>query len=212
MKVNYFDFGLCSGDELHWMTNRYFPELGIEDYSAYGFEASYPHYQNMNNFFSENHNVEIVHCAIAEQHDVAVKLYHAENTVGHSIFSTKNNVNVNSFEEVRGVVFSQWLNECSVELDGCFNILKTNIEGAEWYLFNDIVDAGLVDYFSLFLGTGHDVGKIEEIDNLSEKYDRLLTDNNIEILRFTEHRPEDNDDVFNIINEKLFQLEDDHEE
>ena len=25
MKVNYFDFGLCGGEELHWMVNYYFP-------------------------------------------------------------------------------------------------------------------------------------------------------------------------------------------
>jgi len=207
MKVNYFDFGLCSGDELHWVTNHYFTELGIEDYSAYGFEASYPHYENMNRFFSKNENVEIVHCAIAEVHNKKVKLYHADNTVGHSIFSTKNNVNVDSFEEVRGVVFSEWLKECSVELDGCFNILKTNIEGAEWYLFNDLVDSGLVDKFSLFLGTGYDVGKIKEVDSLAADYQKLLDDNNIEILRFTEHRPENNADVFTLIDTMLSEVE-----
>ena len=90
-KINYFDLGLCSGEEISWMVNSIFPELGIENYDAYGFEAARHYADNLDRDFSENDRVHIIHKAISD-HDEEIKLYHAPNTVGHSIFSTKNNV------------------------------------------------------------------------------------------------------------------------
>lgn len=203
MHVNYFDFGVCSGDELHWMVNHYFPQLGVEDYSAYGFEASSHRCENLNKFFENNDQVEIIHRAIADSHDESVRLYHSENTVGHSIFSTKNNVNVLNYEDVQSIIFSEWLKDNVIDLSESFNILRTNMEGAEWYLFNDLVENDLVKYFSVFLGTGYDIDKISELENFYLEYENLLKSNNIEILRFTEHRPENNADVFSILDAKL---------
>ena len=207
MHVNYFDFGLCSGEELHWMVNHYFPSLGVDDYSAYGFEASYPYWNNLNQFFSVNDNVSIIHGAISEKHGEDVRLYHSPNTVGHSIFSTKNDVLLDDYENIRGIVFSEWLRENKINLNNSLNVLKANIEGAEYFLYKDIVESGLRDHFSIFLGTGHDINKVKELKDSVAEFEDLLTDNNIEILRYTEWKPERNVDVVALIDGKLSELE-----
>jgi len=207
MKVNYFDFGLCSGEEIHWMVNYYFPQLGVEEYSAYGFEASYSYWNNMNSHFIDNENVTIVHGAIAETHGENVRLYHSPNTVGHSIFDSKNNVLPNDYEEVKGLVFSEWLCENKIELNGCLNIMKANIEGAEYFLFKDLIASDLRKHFSLFLGTGHDIEKVGELRNRVDEYYNLLIDNDIDILRFTEWKPERNVDIVSLIDSLLCELE-----
>ena len=74
-----------------------------------------------------------------------------------------------------------------------------NIEGAEWCLINDLVKTGLIDRFSIFLGTGHDIDKVDELkDNVQEYYD-LLACNDIVIHRYTEHKPENNADIASLI-------------
>lgn len=199
MKVNYFDFGLCSGEELYWMVNNYFPALEITDYSAYGFEAARHYYENNSRLHATNEHVSIVHCAVCENHNDMINLYHAPNTVGHSIYPTKSGVDSRSYESVSGIVFSKWLDENNIVLDGCLNIIKMNIEGAEWCLLNDLVKTGLIDRFSIFLGTGHDIDKVDELkDNIQEYYD-LLACNNIVIHRYTEHKPENNADIASLI-------------
>ena len=207
MKVNYFDFGLCSGEEIHWMVNYYFPQLGIEEYSAYGFEASRQYYKNIKTLFESNQKVTIVHKALSETHGDTVNLYHAPNTVGHSVFKTKDNIIEDDYEQVESIVFSEWIKENDIVLDGCLNILKVNIEGAEWYLFNDLVNTGLIDNFSIFLGTGHDIEKVGELKERAQEYYDLLDSHNVEILRFTEWKPERNVDIVSLIDSKLSERE-----
>jgi FkbM family methyltransferase len=202
MKVNYFDFGLASGEEIHWMVNHIFPKLGVEYYSAYGFEAAFGYYDNMKNFFELNEQVDIIHGAICDSHGDQVKLYHAQNTVGHSIFPTKVNVDTSDFEIVNGIVFSEWLKENNIELNDCFNILKLNIEGAELHLINDIVQHDLVKYFSVFLGSALDVKKIEELKDKSEEFINLIETNSIDIIH-----PRDQGDLVSLIDNKLWDSE-----
>lgn len=206
MKVNYFDFGVAGGEELYWMVDHYFPQLGIVDYSAYGFEACFGYYNSVNKLFESFENVNIIHKAISNSHGETIKLHHAVNTVGHSIFSSKDGLN-NQYEEVESVLFSKWVNENSIDLDGCLNILKVNIEGAEWYLFNDLVDSGLINNFSVFLGAGHDIEKVGELNEHVQEYYDLLDANGIEILRYSEWKPERNVDIVSLIDSKLIEME-----
>ncbi len=198
MKINYFDFGLYRGVELGWMANDILPKQEVGDYSIYGFEACKPYAEALQRTYSYNKKVEIFNVAIAEKEE-KVNLYYAANALGHSIFSTKNNVSKENFEEVQGVRFSQWLKDHSVDLENSFNIMKVNIEGAEWHLFRDLVENDLVKHIDVFCGAGHDVEKIGELQDSVSDYYKLLEDNNIKIHRFTEWKPWLNADIPQIL-------------
>ena len=149
----------------------------------------------------------IIHKAISNTQD-KIKLYYTDREkqpegAGNSIFRTKNNV-TDKYEEVQGVIFSKWLKENVPNYDKHFNILKVNIEGAEWHLFNDMVDNDILQHFPVILGSGHDVDKVSELD--SDKYWKLIKDNNINIHRFTVgYHPEKNADILRLI-KKEFKL------
>lgn len=201
MKVNYFDLGLYRGVELDWMINKILPAVGIEDFNAYGFEASAKYATNLAKKYNNNSKVKIDHVAIADKEEI-IRLYHSPNLLGHSIYSTKNNVLKDSFEEVEGIRFSEWINENNIDLESSFNIMKVNIEGAEWPLFQDLVKNDLVKHFDIFCGAGHDVGKIGEFKDIVSDYYSLLEERGITIHRFTEWKPHLNKDLRQMIFEK----------
>jgi len=193
MKLYYYDFGLYRGIELGWMADRILPSLGIKNYHIYGFEACKSYAENLKHKYSKNDQVTIIHKAVVDVPQT-VKLYYAPNAVGHSIYATKNNVS-SQYEEVEGVVFSDWAKENIPDFETSFNIIKVNIEGAEWPLFNDIVNNDLNKYIKIYCGAGHDVEKIGELKDKVEEYYKLLKDNDIHLHRFTEWKPHLNADL-----------------
>ena len=201
MKVYYYDFGLWKGTEINWMVNHVFPALNITDYKIYGFDACKQYADHLSNVYSDNDRVTIINKAVVDEPRM-VKLYHAANHVGHSVFSTKRNVSEN-YEEVEGIVFSDWLKKNVKGYQMAFNILKVNIEGAEWYLFNDLVKSGVHENIDVYCGQGHDVEKVGELEDKVEAYYQLLKDNDISLHRFTEYLPHKNDDIVSVIKEKM---------
>lgn len=201
MKVYYYDFGLWKGTEIHWMVNHVFPALNITDYKVYGFEACKGYADVLKNRYKDNDRVEIINKAVVDT-PRTVKLYHAPNHVGHSVFSTKRNVSKN-YEEVEGIVFSEWIKENVKAHKIAFNILKVNIEGSEWYLFNDLVKSGVHKHIDVYCGQGHDVEKVSELEDKVDAYYRLLKENDINLYRFTEYLPQKNDDIVSIIRDKM---------
>jgi len=201
MKVYYYDFGLWKGTEIHWMVNDVFPALNITDYKIYGFEACKGYADALKNKYKDNDRVEIINKAVVDTPRM-VRLYHAPNHVGHSVFSTKRNVSKN-YEEVEGIVFSEWIKENVKAHKIAFNILKVNIEGSEWYLFNDLVKSGVHKHIDVYCGQGHDVEKVSELEDKVDAYYTLLKENDINLYRFTEYLPEKNDDIVSIIRDKM---------
>jgi FkbM family methyltransferase len=205
-RVNYFDLGLHTGLELWAILSEAFPSCNITNYRAYGFEACqkfidinidrYNHHQNF--------NVEIIHKAISNTEE-RIKLYHVDKEkqpgeVGHSIFRTKNNV-TDEYEEIDSIIFSKWLKENVPSYKEDLNIMKVNIEGAEWHLFNDMVDNDLLQYFPIICGAGHDVDKVSELD--ADKYWKLIKDNDINVHRFcADWHPERNANIPELIREQ----------
>ena len=184
-RVNYFDLGLHSGLELRYMLTQVLipgERANLINFRNYGFEACAQFALPIKKY-SQLHphlNITIIHKAISNTED-KIKLYHTDPVkqpegVGHSIFRTKNNV-TDSYEEVDGIIFSKWLKENVPNYKKHFNILKVNIEGAEWHLYKDLVDNNLLQYFPVILGSGHDVNKVSELDD--EAYWKLIKDNNI---------------------------------
>ena len=79
------------------------------------------------------------------------------------------------------------------------NIVKINIEGAEWLFFNDLIDNNLNQHIDIYCGQGHDVEKVEELKDKVDEYYNLLEKNNIHLYRFTEWKPWKNDDMKNLV-------------
>jgi hypothetical protein len=216
-RVNYFDLGLHSGLELRYVVTQILTPAAnkkLIDFQAYGFEACeaavlfVKHQLQLKPNSKESYDsTTIIHKAISNTQD-KIKLYYTDREkqpegAGNSIFRTKNNV-TDKYEEVQGVIFSKWLKENVPNYDKHFNILKVNIEGAEWHLFNDMVDNDILQHFPVILGSGHDVDKVSELD--SDKYWKLIKDNNINIHRFTVgYHPEKNADILRLI-KKEFKL------
>jgi len=205
-RVNYFDLGLHTGLELNYILTLILTPLAnkkLIDFQVYGFEASEKFALRLKEQYHPHPelNTTIVHKAISNTED-KVKLYRVNlkiqpNEVGNSIFRTKNNV-TDDYEEVEGIIFSKWLEENVPSYKDDINIMKVNIEGAEWHLFNDMVDNNILQYFPVILGAGHDVDKVSELD--SDKYWKLIKDNNIKIHRFVaDWKPERNADIFKLI-------------
>jgi len=201
-RVNYFDLGLHVGYELNDFISKIFPSLNISDYHCYGFEACKKFAQYNVERFSGFPNVNIIHKAISNKHGDKIKLYHVDKNlqpgeVGHSIFRTKHNV-TDEFEEVDSVVFSKWIKEEVPSFDSDFNIMKVNIEGAEYPLFKDMVDSDILKHFPLIIGAGHDVDKVSELD--SEEYWNLIEKNKIKLHRYiSDWKPERNVDVASLL-------------
>ena len=210
-KINYFDLGLHAGLELRDMVFKVFPELNLKNCRYYGFEASKQFADYNKEFFKNVDDVEIINKAIADKHGEKLKLYHVNPKIqpnqvtddiifpppGMSIFRTKNNV-TDEFEEVDSIIFSKWLKENVPSYKEDLNIMKVNIEGAEYHLFKDMVNNDILKYFPIMIGAGHDVDKVSELD--SDEYWKIVKENNIDIKRYcTNWKPHRNVDVKSLI-------------
>lgn len=175
--INYFDFGLYNAIELRWM--KAILPLFTKKYSIYGFEACKSHYDKLVSL--EDKHTKLFNVAISNSKEEFIKLYHADNRVGHSIYASKNNVS-SKYETAKPIRFSKWLLDQMITLDDSFNIVKINIEGAEWDFFTDLIENNLPKKINLFyVSYDNDVNKINEFKNngIEEKYKKMLNDNNI---------------------------------
>lgn len=199
--VNYFDLGLYQGIEMEWMVRNILPQMNVE-WEAYGFEAHPTYSCNCCNKFMDLGNVYIHTNAICDSNK-PVKLYLSPNNEGHSIYSTKNNVNPGSFVTVQGIKFSDFLRDHVPNFKDSFNIIKCNIEGAEWMLINDLIENDLLKHFDVYCGKWDDVEKIEELKDKVEQYYKIFEDNGITVHRFSKWKPQRNADLMKIIKEGL---------
>jgi FkbM family methyltransferase len=202
MKIRYFDFGLHKGVELHDM-QKFLPTI-TNDFECYGFEAAPTHYNNFCKRYI-NKNTNIYQVAVTDKHNSSVNLYFAPNRVGHTIHSTKNNVLKDKYWSVPTIKFSEWLKDNNIKLEDSFNIVKINIEGAEWEFFNDVVDSNINKHINIYCGASHDVEKIKKFvdEGIVEKYYKLLEDNNINVNRWClTWKLELNADIHNLIKNK----------
>ncbi len=175
--INYFDFGLYNAIELRWM--KCILPLFTDKYNLYGFEACKSHYDKLTSL--EDKNTKLFNVAISNSPEDVVKLYHADNRIGHSIYASKNNVS-SDYEKVKSIRFSKWLLDEKINLDNSFNIIKINIEGAEWDFFNDLIENNLHKKINTFYASyDKDIKKIKQFleTGIEAKYDKLLKDNGI---------------------------------
>ena len=122
------------------------------------------HYENYCKKYNNFKNTKTYNVAISDTHKSTCKLYFSSgNDLGHSIHSTKNNILNDKFCEVPTIKFSEWLKDNNIDLKDSLNIVKINIEGAEWEFFNDIVNSKINQYIHIYCGAGHDVEKFLDL-------------------------------------------------
>lgn len=203
MILNYFDLGLHKDAAEIDMFIKVCDENNIQ-YSVWGFEAHPNYCASLVEKYKNNKNVTIINKAIFDKNCI-LKLYLAPSNdgEGNSIFKTKNNVNVEKFIEVEGVLFSEWILNNVSNLETSNNILRYNIEGAEWYLMNDLKNKNLLKYFKIILGSTPDMIKISELKDFIPEYDKLLDMNDIKVHKFTKCQPKTNCNLINLINKKF---------
>jgi|TARA_R110002020_G_scaffold172739_1_gene363103 FkbM family methyltransferase len=198
--IHYYDLGLYSGGEVEMFID--ICTRNNWDYRVYGVEAHPEYAQEVHDRYVNNSKVNIFNYAISENIE-KIKLYlaHGNGGQGNSIFRTKNNVSDTHYE-VQGIPFSTML-ENYPDFNKQFNILRFNIEGAEWYMMNDLINNNLHKNFNIICGAGTDIHKVGELKPYLNQYNKLLEDNDIKVYRFCDISPEKNHDIENLIQTQL---------
>ena len=198
--IHYYDLGLYKGGEIEIFINICIKNNW--DYRVYGVEAHPEYARTLHNKYIDNPKVNIFNYAISQKQE-KIKLYLAPSNggEGNSIYRTKNNV-IDDHYEIQGILFSDMLDNYP-NFKTQFNILKFNIEGAEWPLMNNLIDNDLHRYFNIICGAGTDIPKVEELKPYLNQYNKLLEDNKIKMYRFCDVNTHYNDDIENLIKIQL---------
>ena len=200
-KVNYFDLGMHQGQEIDAVVKMMRQNLMISQLNIYGIDANPLYYERALQKYKDHDRVKfhLFHFAVASTNG-RTKLYFHPDDLGHSIYPDKWRVTSEGIE-VPCMKFSDWLKRVSQKDERTFNILKANIEGAEWDLVNDLHQNGLLGYFDLYLGSQpgrfSDIAKITSLreGGALEKHHEILTRNHIGIRQFCHSRPNHQDNV-----------------
>jgi len=188
--INYFDCGLCYGREFKWIIDDIFPSLEITKYHAYGFEPCKSCFDNLKKQYGDNQNVTLINSAIFNKSGKN-KLYHSYKRrkytpIGNSLFKTKWNVHKDDYEKVDCIIFSDWVKQNVPNFEESFNIIRMNMEGGEWCLFDDLKNNNMLKNFDIFCGSNikDEMQKIEELQQYIPETLDLLKKNNITIHHF----------------------------
>ena len=177
INVNYFDLGLFDGFELKEVSNLLSKESSIS-YHCYGFEAHPDYCKALSTLTSDT--ISINNVAVASNNGTCF-LYLADNGEGNSIYDTKNNVNVNQKIKIDSIILSDWITDNVPTFSDSINILRLNIEGAEWDVFRDITANGFYNNFDLICGTCNDMIKVSALHDKVNEFDQLIRSHGIEI-------------------------------
>lgn len=202
MKLNYFDLGpYKDGKEIDLFIK--ICEENNYSYKIYAIEAHPEYCQCLKKKYVKNNNVFIVNKAICDE-EKKIKLYlnYSFNGEGNSIFSSKNNV-TDDYIWVDGSRFSVLLEEITPNYRNENNILRYNIEGAEWCLINDLNENKLFKYFKIVLGVKPDIPKVLEIKHNLNNYLNILKRNNVLVGRFSGNSSNLNIDLSKLIKSKF---------
>ena len=168
-RINFFDLGAWPGNETQAFLDaadslrdgRHAPVV-----CAYLWEAHPQHVAELNERFAGDPRVFIFDCAIGASDGVSM-LMEASKPEGNSLYPDKSELSGGSVA-VRECVFSGMLKLMGLDQrnDRTVNIIKANIEGAEWDLIQDLGASGLWGLFDLYLGSDQwtaDMGKCHSL-------------------------------------------------
>ena len=185
MRINYFDLGLFHGTEMFLFREAIMPKIEFSNFFVYGFEPCKEHFKLLSMApWGNGKNVEIFNAAVGREKGQR-KIYYADNEgMGNSLYPSKNNVG-DEFEVVEVIKFSEWVEEHVPGFRNDINIMKINIEGAEYEVFCDLEENDLIKHIDIFCGSGYDIKKIPELKKFEKDYYRILKEHNVDIRRFS---------------------------
>lgn len=205
MIVNYIDLGLGLGEEIQAIHDIIFPELDIVDYNIVGFEACRENFDKVKKYPQDN-KVKILHKAVGSKNET-VKLYRCyKGFKGHSIYKTKSNILVDNFENVECVILSDWIKENLPKFSESFNILRMNIEGAEWDVITDLDKNDMLKHIDIFAGAAdlsRDIRRVSELETALYDYLNILERYKIKPHKFTSGKPHKLQGIKDLIKTKL---------
>jgi FkbM family methyltransferase len=155
--VNYFDLGTHDDAfELRWVADEFLSTLP-NPYKIYAFEANPNSFNKAVNNTTHIPNLKLYNVALVNGRAELgkIRLYTGGNGHADSLYRAKN-----SYVDVSAKRISDFFREEKIELEKGINILRMNIEGAEYEVINDLIENDLVKYFDGFYGMWDDVSKI----------------------------------------------------
>lgn len=169
-RINFFDLGAWPGHETQAFLDaadslregRNAPVV-----VAYLFEAHPNHAKELEARFATDPRVFVFNFAIGSSDGVPALLWESDRPEGTSLYRDKSDLN-GQFASATERLFSAFLSQTRLNErnDKTVNIIKANIEGAEWDLIRDLEANGLWGLFDLYLGSDQwtmDMGKCHSL-------------------------------------------------
>jgi FkbM family methyltransferase len=156
--IRYFDLGTHKeAEELKWM-HSFLSEF-TNPIQIFGFEAHPDHYNEASINTGSLDYVEIYNFALVHQlpKTDTVRLYTGTGGLSDSIYRSYKK----TYIDVPAMTFSQFLVHNNIDLSESINLIRMNIEGAEWDVIKDLIDKDLLQYFDGFFGMWDDLSKID---------------------------------------------------
>ncbi|HNP17780.1 MAG TPA: FkbM family methyltransferase [Fulvivirga sp.] len=180
ININYFDIGTHKkASELKWITNELFAPYKL-NYKAFAFEAMPEFAVEAGAVFEKNHKIKFYNLALSDEIPTngTIKFYVGGDGLGNSFYKNQQTQVINvPVSKLSDIIMNE-----GIKLKGSINILRMNIEGAEYNVMMDLINSNLCNYFSGFYGMWDDVKKMP--GNKEKAFRLLLKDNNIEHLTF----------------------------
>ena len=161
--INYFDLGLFkSGEELKKAYNLFTEKK--YNFQIFGFECCKEYYDLNEEIFKDYKNTNIYNLAVSDIDNKEIKLYYSKCIAGHTIYEDKNEAKfgglTGTFEIVKTTKISNFINKENI------NILRMNIEGAEYNVIKDLINSNLLEHIDIILTVDwfKDITKIKSIN------------------------------------------------
>lgn len=190
-RINFFDLGLFTGDE----TAEF---LRIVDSMAegrerpiacvYGVDAHSAYARYCTQRFADNPRVFIHNLAIGSEERMT-QLYLGAKLEASSLYRRKHDVPGGVSFPVSETRFSEFIRGLGLDRKDpqTVNILKANIEGAEWDLICDLEASGMWGLFDIFLGSNQwtaDMAKCTDLLPFIAKARRILDGHGVVVKPF----------------------------
>jgi len=180
--VLYIDCGLHKkGEQIRWM-HRWFGDR--YELHSLGFEASADHIRDAAAELADLDHVTLMQIALVGPHHEGgeVRLYKSSRGEGKgdSLFVNERE----DYDVVPARRLSEVLTSEGHSLADIPVILRMNIEGAEHFVIEDLIDAGLADSIDGYYGMWDDLSQIDP--PASERFRRLLRENSISNVTFND--------------------------
>jgi len=158
--LNYFDLGTHrNARELIFFVNDVLQHFNC-DCNIYAFEACRSFFEEAKEKTIEIKNIRFFNLALCNDFPDSGKIrlyYFGENGLGNSIYR----FNDHTFEDVDAKKISDVIRENNISLENSVNILRMNIEGAEFDVITDLINSDLIKYFHGLYGMWDDIWKID---------------------------------------------------